>query len=180
MLPLSAEALMSIGGAPALAEVLTVFHTLCRLLSSAFGLNYASHQPAALISSPEAAEQRPHTDSCPPSLVMEPPRMLGALLAIEPGTHLSSWPSSLVAVLSGAKIGGGSGEVVQLSVGEFLAFRGHTAHCGASNPSASAHRRLHSYIISKGHRHDLNVDLTCPMPNWALLPPKPRRRRSSP
>jgi len=171
---------MSIRGAPALAEVLTIFETLCRLLFSAFGLNYAPHKPVALISSPGEAEQRPHTEAFPPSLVMDPPRMLGVLLAVGPGTHLPPRPGSHVAVLSGAKTGGGSGEVSQLSVGEFLVFRRDTAHCGASNPSASAHRRLHSYIISKAHRCESIEDLTYPLPKWALLPPKPLRRRSSP
>ena len=180
MLSLSMEALSSIGGASALAEVLEAFASLCRLLSSAFGLNYAPFKPIALISSPGAAEQRPHTDGCPPSLVMDPPRMLGAFLAIEPSIHLPAWPRSHVAVQGEAKTGGGIGAVVHLSVCELLVFRGDTAHCGTSNPSASAHHQLHSYIISNAHRSTFDVELTYPLPKWSLPLPKPRRRRSSP
>jgi len=180
MLELTEEALLSAGGAPELAKVLRALSTLCRLLSSALGMNYEPVKPLVLIFAPGAAEQRPHTDACPPSLVIDPPRMLGVLRDVEPDTRLPSWPGSYNAVLGGAKSGGGASDVVHFGVGELFVCRGDTAHCGAANPSATPPYRVHSYFISTANRSDFQLKRTYSLPKWTRPLPKPRQRRSSP
>jgi len=71
-------------------------------------------------------------------------------------------------------------DIVHLSVCELHFFREDTAHCGASNATASAHHRFHSFIVSNAHCSHLNVELSHPLPKWALSLPMPQRRRSSP
>ena len=174
MVHLCDEAAAAIGGAPGLMAIVAALSGLSFLVSTLFGWTYGYHRPAALVSSPRACQQLAHTDDRPPFVTADPPRLLGALLAVGPDTRLRLWPDSHRVVRGGSTTGGGPGVLVDVNPYDCLVFRGDSVHCGVRNSSRLHHCRIHVYLIAAGHETDVDLDATNPLPRWA----GPRRART--
>ena len=165
MVPLTLQLLAGCGGAPGLSKVLDAIDRVSRLLSVVFSVLYRPAKPVLLVSSPGADEQMPHCDAFPPCTVSDPPRLMGALVAVQDGTRLPLWRRSLIDVLAGARCGGGEPFVVRVPLFACVVFRGDLVHCGAANPSPSFHCRVHASLIA-GPKTGFDLDGTYPLPKW--------------
>jgi len=167
MMPLTPESLATIGGASGLSAAVDAFAGLTCFLSTALGCLFEHRKPVVLVSSPGAKQQLPHTDDTPPFIISDPPPLLGALTAVQPGTRLRIWPGSHRAVLAGKTTGDGPGVLLDVSPLDCLIFRGDIVHCGVRNPSCLPHCRLHMYFVAAGVKETVDLDGTNLLPRWS-------------
>jgi len=165
MVPLTLQLLAGCGGAPGLSKVLDAIYRVSRLLSVVFSVLYRPAKPVLSVSSPRANEQMPHCDAFPPCTISDPPRLMGALVAVQDKTRLALWRRSHTDVLAGARCGGGEPFVVRVPVLACVVFRGDLVHCGAANPSPSFNCRVHASLIA-GAKRVFDLDGTYPLPKW--------------
>jgi len=124
---------------------------LCVLLSHVYGRRYVASEPMVLLTLPRAKPQRSHGDAADKKKLGNPPRMIGVVMAVEHGSHLTTWPGSCFQFVEPGddQCAGRTclAERVLVSVGGSIIFRGDMVHRGVENASLNVILCLfHAYL----------------------------------
>jgi len=167
MMPLTPESLATIGGASGLSATVDAFTGMNCFLSTALGCLFKHRKPVVLVSSPGAKQELPHTDDTPPIINSDPPPLLGALTAVQPGTRLRIRPGSHRAVLADKTTRDGPGVLLDVSPLDSIIFRGDIVHYWVRSPSCLSHCHLNMYFVAAGVKETVDVDGTNLLPRWS-------------
>jgi len=124
---------------------------LCDLLFLVYGRRYEASEPEFLLTFPGATPQMPHGDAADKDQLGSPPRMTGAVTAVEDGSLLDTWPGTFCDLHKPDEqrcvVWTSSAERMLVPVGGFLTFRCDTAHRGVDNTDGRAIlRRVDAYL----------------------------------